>query len=64
MKFIEDDFELDEFKKEFKIKFIIQVSPGKKALNVIVTILIWLLAFLVAYPLFKGGQYLIDLIIK
>ena len=64
MKFTEDDFDLDEYKKKFNNKNIINVSPKNKALNILVSILVWVLAFLVAYPLFMGGQYLIDLFMR
>ena len=64
MKFTEDDFDLDEYKKELSSKNIIKTTPKNKAINFLISALAWVLAFLVAYPLFMGGQYLIDLFMK
>jgi len=66
MRYIEDDFDLDQFKRSFRQKFIVEVSPGNKILNGVVSAAVWLaslaVAFVLAYFLFRGGQYLIDLV--
>ena len=62
MKYIEDDFDLEEFKKSYMSKIIIRIAPKHKILNIIINILIWVIALLVAIPLYRGGQYLIDLV--
>ena len=65
MKYIEDDFDLEEFKKQYGAQPVMDHAPAaatkNKAIDAAITVLLWVLAFLVAYPLFKGGQFLIDL---
>jgi len=77
MKYIEDDFELKQYKRPPSIVEPINFSDGGEAvrfsglpkpLNYIVSALVWLaslaLAFAAAYYLYRGGQYLIDMIMK
>jgi len=64
MKYIEDDFDLEEYKKSLHKNISVETEPKKHAVNILVSVLMWVLAFLVAYPLFRGGQYLIDLFLK
>ena len=62
MKFIEDDFELEDIKKTYRATPAVKATPKSTFVSVAETILTWILALLVAYPLYRGGQYLIDLI--
>jgi len=64
MNFIEDDFDLEEYKKTFAQKIAVEAAPKGGLISALVSVFLWILAFLVAYPLFRGGQYLIDLFIK
>ena len=64
MKFIEDDFDLEEFQKSFADKNTVSSVPKNRLFNIAVMILLWLLAFFVAYPLYIGGQYIIDLFMR
>jgi len=64
MKFIEDDFDLEKFKKTPGITPEERPSVKKKFFQAIMTGVVWLvslaLAFVLAYFLFRGGQFLID----
>ena len=65
MKFIEDDFDLEIFKKTTVITPDERPTVKHKLLQAVLTGVVWLvslaLAFVLAYFLFRGGQYLIDL---
>jgi len=67
MKFIEDDFEFIQYKKTPVTIPDERPSVIKKLLRAVLTVAVWLvslaLAFVLAYWLFRGGQYLIDLFI-
>jgi len=67
MKFIEDDFDLDKFKRSFQQKEVAETAPKKNFTKAAVSVLLWLLslilAFITAYLLFRAGQYLIDMLI-
>jgi len=63
MKYIEDDFDLAEFKRTFRQK---NVVPERRNIfmNFVLTVFELALAFVAAYYLFKGGQYLIDMFLN
>ena len=64
MKFIEDDFEFAQYKKP-AYKTPDAPSGKNKIFQAVLTVAVWLvslaMAFVLAYFLFRGGQYLIDL---
>ena len=63
MKYPEDDFELAEFKQAHDKN---QIAPKRRNifLSFAMTAAELALAFIVAYFLFRSGQYLIDLFIN
>ena len=61
MKYLEDEFDLDEFKKSFVEKNTVIVKKRNIFASFFITVAELILAFIMAYILFRGGQYLIDL---
>ena len=62
MKYLEDDFELDAFKRSFRQSAAVPVKKKNIFIRAIITLAEMVLAFAAAYILYKGGQYLIDII--
>ena len=66
MNFEEDSFDLDEFNRQCELRCSAQMQmkarySKNKILNIFVTVSIYILAFISAYLLFIGGQYIINL---
>jgi len=61
MKFIEDEFDLEEYKRSFNKSRIVPVKRKNIFVSFFLTLVELALAFTVAYFMFRGGQYLIDL---
>ena len=64
MKYIEDEFDLDEFRESFRLMRIVPVKNMNIFVKFFLTLAELAVAFTVAYYLYKGGQFLIDLFLN
>ena len=64
MKYLEDEFDLEEYKRSFSKRQIVPVKHKNVFVSFALTLVELALAFTVAYFLFRGGQYLLDLFLN